>query len=105
MKFYFTATCKLTLEQNTPTTSRHISTDLRIVPSANLNQGKYLSRGLPTKDAVKPGTQCMVQGLIANIHMAHEKGWWDSAEHLRYIIKELEAGFSNAGARVYESTM
>jgi len=28
-----------------------------------------------------------------NIHMAHEKGFRDSAEHLRWIISELERGF------------
>lgn len=35
----------------------------------------------------------LVQGLIGNIHLAHEKGFRDSAEHLRWIISELERGF------------
>lgn len=38
-------------------------------------------------------SEVLVQGLIGNIHLAHEKGFRDSAEHLRWIISELERGF------------
>jgi len=38
-------------------------------------------------------TQCFTQGIIACLHKAHHEGWWDSAEHLRYVIAELERGF------------
>ncbi len=46
-----------------------------------------------TKDGVKALTQVLVQGLNANIQGAHQKGNWDSAEHLRYVISELERSF------------
>ena len=41
----------------------------------------------------KTMSQCFVQGLNANIQSAHENGVWDSAEHLRWIISELEKAF------------
>jgi hypothetical protein len=93
-EFYFKATCKLTMsnEVGVPT-SKHVATDFRLDVSPNLQQDVYLQNDLPTKEAIKPMTQCFIQGLVGNIHFAHEKGWWDSAEHLRYIIKELERGF------------
>lgn len=38
-------------------------------------------------------TLAMVQGLLGNIHRAHQDGAWDSAMHLREIIKQLQDGF------------
>ena len=49
--------------------------------------------GMPNTKGMKAQTQGLVQGLIANIHFAHQNEMWDSAEHIRYIIKELERGF------------
>jgi hypothetical protein len=45
----------------------------------------------------KIATIVLIQGLVSNIHAAHQKGLWDSADHLKYIIKELERGFADAG--------
>ena len=42
---------------------------------------------------VRIQTQAFVQGITAAIHEAHQRGVWDSADHLRYIIEELEKGF------------
>ncbi len=50
-------------------------------------------QGLPTRDGSQVLSNVLIQGLVANIHMAHEKGFRDSAEHLRWIISELERGF------------
>jgi len=75
-------------------TSTHVSTDFNLDVSKNLDRKMYLDRDdLPTHAGTKMLTQCFVQGLVGNIHNAHEKGFWDSAEHLRYIIAELEKGF------------
>jgi len=49
--------------------------------------------GRVTYHGMKLQTEGLVQGLVANIHSAHEHGTWDSAEHLRYIIKQLEDRF------------
>lgn len=104
-KFVFTGISKLTLSHEDGTsTSSHEATDIRLEISNNLDNKKYLNRGLPTKEGIKPLSQCFIQGLVANIHNAHQLGYWDSAEHLRYIIKELERGFVNV-ATVSEGKM
>jgi hypothetical protein len=61
--------------------------------SNNLNPRPYLSKGLPTAEGSKIITNAFTQGLIANIHACHEHGFRDSAEHLRYIIDNLQRGF------------
>lgn len=67
-----------------------ISLDL----SSNLTRQAYFHHpGSLTREGAKAMTQAFVQGLVANIHTEHQKGTWDSAEHLRYIIAELERGF------------
>jgi hypothetical protein len=38
-------------------------------------------------------TQCFIQGINANIQSAHQTGDWDSAEHLRWVIAQLEKSF------------
>jgi hypothetical protein len=63
--------------------STHVATNVRLELSKNLEKSQYLKNDLPTRDGVKPLTQAFIQGLVANIHSAHDKGWWDSAEHLR----------------------
>jgi|GEM_PF-1686584 len=78
--------------------STHVATDFRLEVSKNLDQSQYNDhRGLPTKGGSHALTQAFVQGLIGNIHHAHEKGFRDSAENLRYIISELERGFIAVG--------
>lgn len=80
-------------EKGAPT-SKHVATDFRLDISNNLDKEIYLDEEeLPTKAGIKPLTQAFVQGLVGNIHMAHQKGYWDSAAHFRYIIDELQRGF------------
>lgn len=96
MKFQFTATSRITLEHNQgDATSYHRTTQVRLDVSNNLDAKQYIDRGVPKKKGVKPLTEALIQGLVANIHAAHDKEYWDSAEHLRYIISKLERGFSH----------
>lgn len=75
-------------------TSQHVKTDFNIDVSKNLDRKQYLDKDeLPTAMGTKSLTIAFVQGLVGNIHQADQKGYWDSAEHLRYIISELERGF------------
>lgn len=84
-------------------TSAHVATDFNLDVSKNLDRSQYLDKeDLPTAAGTKALTQCFVQGLVGNIHNAHQKGYWDSAEHLRYIISELERGFVQV-ATTYKS--
>lgn len=92
----FTGISKLTVEANIDgKTSRHISTDFTLEVSKNQDRNMFLDfKGRPKKEGVKPLTQAFIQGLVGNIHFAHERGFWDSAEHLRYVIDELTRGFA-----------
>ena len=85
-------------------TVSHIHTDFNLDVSSNLDKSQYQDKdGLPTAVGSKTLTNAFVQGLIGNIHHAHDKGFHDSAEHLRYIIAELERGFAQV-TRLTEST-
>lgn len=96
--FHFCAISKITLEheQGTPT-SQLKSTDLRLEVSGNLDKTIYIDgKGLPRKDALKPISIALLHGIFVNIKMGHDKGWWNEAEHMKYIIDQLQ--------RVYIST-
>ncbi len=64
------------------------SPDESLLQEAYFNPDKTM-----TAHAIHPASQCFIFGLIANIMYAHERGYEDSAKHLRYIIKHLEEGF------------
>jgi len=100
----FTGIAKMTIEQDTAVSSKHIATDFRLEVSNNQNEKMFIENGLPNQAGIKPLTLTFVQGLVGSIHFAHEKGWWDSAEHIRYIIEKLTEGFA-AVANTSESTM
>lgn len=104
MEFKLEGRCVLTLSHKQgDKTSKHVSTDFNLAVSNNLSQSVYLHKdGLPTQEGSKCLTNCFVQGLVGNVHYAHQKGYRDSAEHLRYIIAKLEEGFSKV-ANVYKS--
>lgn len=74
-------------------TSSHRGTRFNLDVSENLDREIYLEDGLPTKIGAKALTITLIQGLVGNIHVAHQKGYWNDADHLRYIISELEKGF------------
>lgn len=106
MKYSITAITKVTFEhQPGMPTSQHVATHLRLEPSKNLDQKKYNKpNGLPTKDGTHAATIALIQGLVGNIHYAEQQGYRSSADHLRYIIKELERGFATP-VTVGEATM
>lgn len=84
-------------------TSDHIATDFNLNISDNLNRDAYFnSDQLPNANGAKTLTVAFINGLSGNIHYAHQKGYWNDAEHLRYIISELEKQFV-AHAKVYDS--
>ena len=95
MEFSFEAKVVLTLEHKKGmTTSKHVATDFNLKVIGELDKRQYLDKDdLPTNVGSKTLSNVLIQGLVGNIHMAHEKGFRDSAEHLRWIISELERGF------------
>lgn len=106
MRYTITGIVKVTADYaQGATKSTHVATDFRLEVSKHLKQDEYNDkRGLPTKAGSHALTNAFVQGLVGNIHHAHQKGFKDSAEHLRYIIAELERGFINV-ATTQEGTM
>lgn len=95
MRFKIKAVIELFLN-HTPrsSTSNHDGLNVNLIIEKPLEKRSYIKDdGLPNKNGTKNLTVIMAQGLVANIHYAHQKGYWDSAEHLRYIINELEQGF------------
>ncbi len=95
MEFKIIAKTELTLEFIEGSQySNHIATKVQLKLSDNLDEEQYFDeKELPNVNGSKALTNAFVQGLIGNIHYAHQKGQIDSAEHLRHIISELERGF------------
>jgi hypothetical protein len=96
MEFNFEAKVVLTLEyKKGASTSTHVATSFNLIVPPPLDKSVYLdAHDLPTKEGSNALTNTLVQGLVGNIHLAHDNGYRDSAEHLRYIIAELEKGFA-----------
>lgn len=93
--FSFTAISQIELshDKGAPK-SKHVATNIRLEVSDNLDRSRYMDKELrPTEEGSRALTQTLLSGLAANIHNMHQKGWRDSAEHLRYVISELERQF------------
>lgn len=105
MEFSFEGLVKLTMDyQEGETRSKHVSTEFLLNVSDGLDKSKYLDHEeLPNAEGSFALSNVLVQGLIGNIHFAHDVGFRDSAEHLRWIIAELEKSFV-AVANVTKST-
>ncbi len=95
MKFGFEGKCVLEMEhQQGDKTSKHVQTKFNLEVTRNLDRSQYLDEDdLPTAAGAKALTNVFIQGLVGCIHHAHQKGYWNDAEHIRYIIAELERGF------------
>lgn len=68
-----------------------VSSDLKF--SDNIDKKMYWDGNKLNTSGSKAFSNVLIQGLVSNIHTSHDNGCWDSAEHLRYIISELERGF------------
>jgi hypothetical protein len=95
IQFHFVAISKITMRHEMGAPASQINhTDIRLDVSKNLNKATYLDQeGLPTKEAIKPISLAFLQGIITNIQLGHEKGWWKEADHMRYVIDELQRAF------------
>ena len=83
--------------------SKLVSTDFNLEVTHPLDEKMYMENGIPNANGVHNLTNLFVQGLIGNIHLADQKGYRDTASHLRYIISELERGvFTHANVEKSE---
>ena len=78
--------------------------EMRLTTSNNIDVDAYADKktGGLNEAGYRVSTEILIQGMIANIHSAHDKGLIDSADHLRHIIGELEKRFINAEYKVEE---
>lgn len=97
MEFKFGASVNLTLEYKEGwNKSKLKSAQLLLRVGDGLERKMYLdNEEMPTKEGTKVLSNALIQGLVGNIHYAHQYGFRDSAEHLRWVISELEKGFVN----------
>lgn len=97
MEIMFEVRVGLVLNHNENTGGTKLkSTKYNLKVDDYLEASKYIDEdNLPNKEGSVIVTTTLVHGLIGNIHMAHENGYRDSAEHLRWIIAELEKGFAS----------
>lgn len=94
-EYSFTGIAKVKLKPDVEFTSSTLkSIDLRLEISENLDREKYLdANGLPQNLGIKAVTIALMAGLNANIYTAHHKKEWDSADHLRYVLDNLQRMF------------
>jgi hypothetical protein len=106
MEFTFEAYVRLTMaHKEGQERSDHVATEFLLEPRYPLNRNVYLDKDdLPNQEGSKVLSNVLIQGLVGNIHLAHNNEWRDSAEHLRWIISELEKGFV-AIANVEKTTL
>lgn len=90
-----TAVCTLTVRETSPDAGVIEKAETELEIGKGLDRSRYYGPdGQPLPGAARAYTMCFVHGLIANLHFAHQMNYWDSAEHLRFIIAELERGFA-----------
>ena len=97
MQFTLEARVEVTMEHTDgEKSSKHINTNCNLDVSKNLDRKMYFGEDeLPTKDGSKALTQTLVQGLVGNIHYAHQRGFRNDVEHMKYIVAELTRGFAS----------
>lgn len=95
MEYTITAISQVTFgHKDGDLTSKHIETNYNIEISKNLDPKSYhRPDDTLTEIGVKSASSAFIQGLAANIHYAHQHKLWDSADHLRYVIAQLERAF------------
>lgn len=95
MKISFISECRLNLDFNEKSGKcLHDTTELSLSFSKNIDVDNYVDEnGYPNKNGGEVLSNVLVQGLLLNVHKLHNDGIRDSAEHLRWIIDELERGF------------
>lgn len=107
INFHFCAISKISLEHEEGAPKAYLKQcDLRLEVGGKLDKNAYLDgKGLPRKDALKPTTQALLHGIMTNIRLGHNKGWWKDHEHMQYVIDELQRAFVAQTSEPFEATM
>lgn len=95
MQYEFTASCTTLVEHDEKTKKTQLlESALSLDFGDGIDPTAYFEpNGRPNQAGTKILTDVFIQGIAGNIHNAHSTGICDSAEHLRYVIAELEKFF------------
>lgn len=106
-QFHFAAISKITMEHSAGIPSSVLrSTDLRLEVSGNLDKSRYLDdQGLPKEISLMPISIALITGLIVNVRMGAEKGWWKEGEHMEFVFSELKRVFVAQASTPHISSM
>jgi hypothetical protein len=67
-------------------------TELILDFSEDLDADQYINKNLPNQAGCKAITNVLIQGLIANAHVCHNRGFLEVKSHMEYILEQLEIG-------------
>jgi hypothetical protein len=100
MKIAYQATVLLQLDlpEGSGTKAKVEAVDMLLDAPGRMKEQLQLPDGSFTKQGCHAATDALLQGLISNLHYAHQSGHWKSHEHYQHILAILEKGFSFAGA-------
>lgn len=103
---HFVALAKITVEhEEGAPTSVLKSADVRLEISKNQAKAEFFHPGDKMKEtALKPLTQCLIQGLGVVYKMGVKNKWKDKEEFRKYIFDELTRTL-DMDAEVIDSTM
>lgn len=96
--YSITALLHLELPEGQGTKARIEAVDMVLDAPGTMLAQLQLPDGNFTKQGCHAATDALVQGIISNLHYAHQKGHWKSHEHYQHILAMLEKGFAFAGA-------
>ena len=69
-------------------------TDVSLGTTENLNESSFFDDDdFPNKEGCEIITRTLVAGISGNIYMAHQRGYIDSAAHIRLVIAQLQEMF------------
>lgn len=69
-------------------------TDVSLGVTENLDIASFFDDDdYPNKNGCETMTRTLVSAISGNIYMAHQKGYIDSAKHLRMVIEQLQEQF------------
>jgi hypothetical protein len=104
---FFEGVSRVTVEHEKGAPSSKLKkVEIRLEVSKNQDRSVFFDgTGAMRKAAMKPLTQSLLQGLVANVKNAHAKGWWNEVEHMKYIVDELGRAFATPTDKPFEATM
>lgn len=52
---------------------------------------------LPNQMGAKAMTSVLISGIVSNIKFAHERGYLNEVDHVKYVIEKISEGFATIG--------